>query len=202
MTPRAHTGRVIGGEFPSVLTCAQEGDEVAFATLWRDLNPALVRYLTVTGDPADDVASETWVTVVKGLRQFHGDEVAWRAWVFTTARRRAVDHGRRRTRAAQVDREWRRSVMDPGARDAADDALERIDTDEALSLVAQLPPLQAEVIMLRVLAGLSPATVAAVLGRSSGAVRVATHRGLRRLRELLEERGVTQSRLDALYPMT
>lgn len=183
-----------------MLARAREGDEVAFATLWRDLNPALVRYLTVTGDPAEDVASETWMSVVRGLPAFRGDEPAWRAWVFTTARRRAVDHGRRRTRAAEVDREWRQSVMDPGARDAADHALERIDTDEALRLVARLPALQAEVIVLRVVAGLPAVTVAAVLGRSPGAVRVATHRGLRRLRELLEERGVTPTRRETLYP--
>jgi RNA polymerase sigma-70 factor (ECF subfamily) len=194
--------RVIGEEFATVLARAQEGDEVAFATLWRDLNPALLRYLSVSGDPADDVASETWMSVVKGLPRFRGEEIAWRAWVFTTARRRATDQGRRRTRVATHDREWHRSVMDPGAQDPADATLERIGTDEALRLVAQLPRVQAEVIMLRVVAGLPAVAVAAVLGRSPGAVRVATHRGLQGLKALLDERGVTQSRPDALHPAT
>jgi hypothetical protein len=36
--------RVIGEEFASVLACAQRGDEAAFARLWLDVNPALVRY--------------------------------------------------------------------------------------------------------------------------------------------------------------
>lgn len=184
-----------------MLARAQEGDEAAFATLWRDLNPALVRYLRVAGDPADDVASETWLSVVKGLPAFRGDEVAWRGWVFTTARRRAVDHGRRRSRALELDRQWRQSV-DPGAPDASDRALERIDTDEALRLVAELPRLQAEVIVLRVVAGLPAVAVGRVLGRSPGAVRVATHRGLQRLRELMDERDVTLSRPEALHPTT
>jgi RNA polymerase sigma-70 factor (ECF subfamily) len=39
--------------------------------------------------------------------------------------------------------------------------------------------------VLRVVAGLSPAQVGAILGCSPGAVRVAVHRGLRRLAELL-----------------
>ena len=94
---------VIGEDFPTVLARAQQGDEEAFETLWRDLNPALLRYLSVNGEPAEDVASDTWATVVKGLRRFKGDESAWRAWVFITARRRAVDAGRRRTRAAQLE---------------------------------------------------------------------------------------------------
>jgi RNA polymerase sigma-70 factor (ECF subfamily) len=58
-----------------------------------------------------------------------------------------------------------------------------------------LAPDQAEVIFLRVLAGLDVEDVAAVLGKTPGAVRVLQHRALRRLREQLATelaRGVTQ----------
>lgn len=175
-----------------VLERAQHGDETAFAALWRDLNPAVVRYLSVASDAADDVAADTWVTVVKGLARFTGDENAWRAWVFTTARRRAVDAGRRRTRAADRDRSFEPwPVFGGDADDPADVVARRIDTDAALALVAALSPLQAEVVVLRVVAGLSVEDVARVVGRSNGAVRVAHHRGLGRLRELLADRGVT-----------
>jgi hypothetical protein len=76
---------VIGEEFASVLARAQRGDEAAFACLWLDVNPALVRYLrVVSGEVDEDVAAETWVTVVRGLARFRGDEMAWRGWVFTT----------------------------------------------------------------------------------------------------------------------
>lgn len=175
-----------------VLERAQHGDETAFAALWRDLNPAVVRYLSVASDAADDVAADTWVTVVKGLARFAGDENAWRAWVFTTARRRAVDAGRRRTRAADRDRSFEPwPVFGGDADDPADVVVRRLDTDAALALVAALSPLQAEVVVLRVVAGLSVEDVARVVGRSNGAVRVAHHRGLGRLRELLADRGVT-----------
>jgi hypothetical protein len=93
-----HTAVVIGEDFHSVLSRAQGGDEEAFESLWRDLNPALLRYLGLNGEAAEDVASDTWASVVKGLRRFTGDESAWRGWVFITARRRAVDAGRRRSR--------------------------------------------------------------------------------------------------------
>src|SRR4249919_2093984 len=62
---RVDHGLVLGEDFASVLACAQRGDEAAFARLWRDLNPALLRYLSLGGDPAEDVASDTWATVVK-----------------------------------------------------------------------------------------------------------------------------------------
>jgi hypothetical protein len=53
---------MMGEEFPAVLAAAQDGGEDAFAALWRDGNPALLRYLRVTAqDAAEDVAAETWV---------------------------------------------------------------------------------------------------------------------------------------------
>jgi len=189
---------VIGEDFASVLARAQQGDEEAFACLWRDLNPALLRYLGLNGEAAEDVASDTWATVVKGLRRFKGDESAWRAWVFITARRRAVDAGRRRARAAQVEHAGRSLPVENLPIDPADVVAASLDTDAALRLVARLSPLQAEVIVLRVLTGLSTGEVAKIVGRSPGAVRVAAHRGLRRLEEILTAQGVTPARSEAL----
>lgn len=182
---------MLGDDFASVVASAQEGDEAAFARLWRDLNPALLRYLSLGGDPADDIASDTWVTVTKGLRRFRGDEAAWRAWVFTTARRRAIDAGRRRARAADREVAWRQWQVETIGADPADSVAARLDTDAALRLVGQLSPLQAEVIVLRVLTGLPVDEVARIVGRSPGAVRVAAHRGLRRLEQILAAQGVT-----------
>jgi RNA polymerase sigma-70 factor (ECF subfamily) len=187
---------VIGAEFETVLAGARNGDEVAFARLWRDLNPPLLRYLSLGGDTADEVAAETWLTVVRGLDTFTGDETGWRAWVFTTARRRAVDAARRRGREARFGRrpaEWVATV-----RDCADDVIDTLTTQEAVALVRRLPPLQAEVVLLRVVAGLPVSEVADVLGRTPGAVRVAAHRGLRALADLVAPAGVTLAEAAAL----
>jgi RNA polymerase sigma-70 factor, ECF subfamily len=183
---------VIGAEFESVLAAAQEGSEAAFSRLWRDGNPALLRYLRVTTpQAAEDVAAETWLQVVRGLAGFRGDEQGWRAWLFTTARRRAIDEARRRSRRPAKALEETLPGRLPAAPDAADLVLEHIDTRSTLSLVARLPPHQAEVILLRVVAGLDNETVAQMLGRSPGAVRVAAHRGLRAMARILAEADVT-----------
>jgi len=79
---------VIGNEFGNVLDRAQRGDESAVACLWYDINPALKRYLRViAGEVNEDVVARTWGVVGRGLTCFRGDEIAWRSWVFATARR-------------------------------------------------------------------------------------------------------------------
>src|ERR1700736_889341 len=89
----------MGDEFAAVLEAAQDGSENAFSALWHDANPGLLRYLRLMAPRvAEDVAAETWAHVVRGLAAFRGDEAAWRAWLFTTARRRVIDDARRSAR--------------------------------------------------------------------------------------------------------
>jgi len=181
---------VIGEGFAAALTAAQEGNEAAFSLLWRDTNPALIRYLRVMApEVAEDVAADAWVTVLRGLTAFRGDEQAWRAWVFTVSRRRVIDQRRRAARRPTAPLDELRA--EPATADAADEAIERIGTRAALAMLAELPPLQAEVILLRVVAGLDTDVVARLVNRSQGAVRVAAHRGLRRLADIAAQAGVT-----------
>jgi RNA polymerase sigma-70 factor, ECF subfamily len=185
-------GAVLGEEFPAVLEAAQRGSEPAFTRLWLDANPSLVRYLRVIApESAEDVAADTWLQVVRGLRRFRGDEAAWRAWLFTTARRRMIDASRRRSRRREEPLHDVPAEALPLTADAADEAMERLGTQSAIALLSRLPRLQAEVILLRVVAGLDTNAVARLLGRSPGAIRVAGHRGLRRLAEILSGAGVT-----------
>jgi RNA polymerase sigma-70 factor (ECF subfamily) len=179
---------VFGPRFAEVLEAARAGDDASFAALWRDLNPALVRYLRVIAPhDADDLASETWATVTAALDRFTGDETAFRGWVFVTARRRAVDHFRRERRrpAMPVDPEQLREAL-VAVRTPSDDVLDALGTEEALAIVATLPPDQAEVVALRTIAGLDVDQVAEVIGKRPGAVRVLAHRGLKNLAKKLD----------------
>ncbi len=183
---------MIGEEFASLLAAAQAGGEAAFSRLWRDANPALLRYLRVIAPGAEeDIAAETWVHVVRRLPSFRGDEQAWRAWLFTTARRRAIDQARHRSRRPEVPLDDVTAARLPGSADCAEAALESLSTAAAIALVSGLPRLQAEVILLRVVAGLDTESVARMLRKKPGAVRVAAHRGLRKLAQITADTGVT-----------
>jgi RNA polymerase sigma-70 factor, ECF subfamily len=181
----------IGESFDVVLDAARTGAEWAITELYRDLQPAVVRYLRARAPGEhDDLASEVWLGVAGGLARFHGDEAAFRRYVFTLAHRRVVDH-------------WRARARDPHARvprgedeltpDAEDEAIENLTTSAALDLVrTHLPPDQADVVLLRVVAGLTADDVARIVGKRAGTVRVLQHRGLRRLARVLDRERVTR----------
>jgi RNA polymerase sigma-70 factor (ECF subfamily) len=187
---------VLGPEFPEVMRAAARGDETAFARLWRDGQPPLLRYLRViTSEGAEDVASEVWLEVSRGLARFRGGESEFRAWLFTTARRRVIDLRRYTARHPVLVTADQHDLDRPAPGDTAAAALERMSTDAALELIASLPREQAEIIVLRVIAGLDAAQVARIIGKRPGAVRVAAHRGLRTLAARLSaasDQGVTR----------
>jgi RNA polymerase sigma-70 factor (ECF subfamily) len=184
----------LGESFPAVLAAASAGDPDAFAQLWRSTHPLLLRYLRVTaGDVAEDIASETWLKVMKNLGSFAGDEQGFRAWLTVVARNTARDNARAAVRRPETPAAELPPSRTSGP-DAADEALERLGTEKALRLLATLPPAQAEMVALRVIIGLEPVEVARIVGRSPGAVRVAVHRALATLAERLTagvRKGVT-----------
>jgi RNA polymerase sigma-70 factor, ECF subfamily len=187
-----HTLHVVGEDFAALVAAAQNSSEEAFSVLWRDANPALLRYLRVIApEVAEDVAAETWVQVVRGLGKFTGDEAAWRAWLFTTARRRLLDQARLRKRHPAEPLDEISAAEIPRSPDAEQIAMDNLATESAVALLSQLPTQQAEAILLRVVAGLDTDVVAEMLGRSPGAIRVAAHRGLKKLQSLLSGAGVT-----------
>jgi RNA polymerase sigma-70 factor (ECF subfamily) len=177
---------MIGDGFDEVLEAAAGGDERSFAVLWRDLQPGLLRYLRVVASAAaEDLASETWLDVVRGLARFEGGELGFRAWVFTVARHRVTDWRRRTARQPSIPVPAELLPQQAAPDDPAKQAMEAISTEAALALISQLPPDQAEVVALRSVAGLDVARVAEILGKRPGAVRVLAHRGLRRLADRL-----------------
>lgn len=179
----------MASEFESRLSGAKAGDEACFVELFRSIQPALLRYLTtIGGSLAEDVASETWVSVVKGLGRFSGDEAGWRAWVFTIARSRLYDAQRRAARTPHTVEEDSELTSRPDDVDVEASVEEIFSTEAALALIKTLPKDQAEAVLLRHVAGLDVARAAKVLGKRPGAVRVAAHRGLRRLADVLAKR--------------
>jgi RNA polymerase sigma-70 factor, ECF subfamily len=169
------------GVLDAALARASAGDEAGFLQLWRALQPSLLRFLRVIGcDDPEDVASETWLQVVRDLPRFSGDETDFRRWLFTIGRHRAIDAARARARRPVTS-------VSSGLEILADhqlveeQVLDGMSVQQALGLLADLSADQAEAVALRVIAGLETPDVARILGKSAGAVRVALHRGLKTL---------------------
>jgi RNA polymerase sigma-70 factor (ECF subfamily) len=152
------------------------------------VQPGLLRYLRgLVGADAEDVASEAWLQIVRdlpGLRDTHG----FRGWAATIARHRALDHLRHHKRRPAVATPIEDLVQLPAhGGDPGEEAITAVSTEAAVALIASLPRDQAEAVLLRVVMGLDAKAAGAVLGKRPGSVRVAAHRGLRRLAARLAE---------------
>ncbi|MCP3912083.1 MAG: RNA polymerase sigma factor [Actinomycetia bacterium] len=166
----------------TVIDRAKDGDEQAFGLLFRENHAILVRYAGGLGTRnPEDVVSQVWFEVARSIGSFEGDESNFRGWIFTICRRRVIDAHRTRSRRPETP------VAEPAAPHPSPPADEELDAaDRAVELMASLPRAQAEVIMLRVIAGLSVEEVAELTDRRPGTVRVLAHRGLRQLAKLLQ----------------
>jgi RNA polymerase sigma-70 factor (ECF subfamily) len=186
-------------ELDDLVVGARAGNEGALSALYREFQPALLGFLTglVPGE-AEDLAAETWIDVVRILPKLEGGGAGFRRLLFTVARRRAIDHGRTRRRrrtelAGTFEIQGQFAGGDPAEvvtnRDAA-----RLAIDQIRALLSDA---QAEVVILRVLSGLSVAEVARIVGRRPTTVSVLQTRGLQRLAAKLGETpGQAQDRSD------
>lgn len=185
------TGGDHPGDVPITATdehvlAAQRGDEDAFVVVYRHVNPALHRYLRVlVGSDAEDVAAETWTQVCRDLASFSGDLDSFRGWVTRIGRNRALDHLRGRQRRPSVPVAPEDLWFLDGPTDVAQEVTDTMSTEAALALVARLPREQAEAVMLRVVLDFDARSAGEIVGRSAGAIRTATYRGLRTLAGLV-----------------
>jgi RNA polymerase sigma-70 factor, ECF subfamily len=176
-------------DLSEAVRAAQQGDEQAFRALYRDMQPRLLRYLrTMVGDDAEDVASEAWLHIARDLAGFSGDSDGFRGWAATIARHRAMDHQRRHRRRPQTAPTPVEDLGDLAAGENTEQsAIDTVSTQAAVAMIADLPPDQAEAVMLRVVMGLDAESAGRVLGKKAGAVRTAAYRGLRKLATRLEQ---------------
>jgi RNA polymerase sigma-70 factor, ECF subfamily len=149
------------------LGAARDGNSWALAALYRALHGKLLRYVAAL-DPrlADIVTEQVWRDISHGLKTFEGTEAEFTAWAFALARRQLV------------------KARELAPEDAGDgNALERFDqrTKAALQRLAGLPEDEADILLLRVVAGLSAEEVAWIVAKPRAVVHALQQRGIERL---------------------
>jgi RNA polymerase sigma-70 factor (ECF subfamily) len=176
-----------GGEpDDDLVAAAKRGDPGAFEALYDAYAARVLGYVRGLGvtDPEDTV-SEVFVSVVRGLPRFRGTDNDFPAWLFTIAHRRAVDAHRRRTQRREESTDPTTLPELEPTIDALDEVDTRLSPSAATQALARLTTDQREVILLRVVADLSVAEAAAVLGKKPGAIKTLQRRALASLRRLL-----------------
>jgi RNA polymerase sigma factor (sigma-70 family) len=166
--------------FLPALERARAGEPAGFDALVRHLDPRLVGFARARGaDDPEGLADDVLVQMCRSIGSFEGNLAQLRGWVFTIARNRLVDERRRTARRVDV------RPTEPDRLPDAPALEERLDADERErvdALLAGLTDDQREIVVLRVVVGLSVEETAAAVGRRPGAVRALQHRALRTLR--------------------
>jgi RNA polymerase sigma-70 factor, ECF subfamily len=172
---------------PDLHLLAGQGRPDAIEALLRQIRPAIVRYcrsrLARTGSlDEDDVAQEVCLALLSALPSYRDMGRPFGAFVFAIAAHKVADAARGAARSP---------LPVPVLPDLPDRCLgpeetvvAGVDARQARVLLASLPAGQRRLLLLRVVAGLSAEDTGYVLDMSPGAVRVAQHRALLRLRAL------------------
>lgn len=133
---------------------------------------------------ADDVAQEVCIAVHAALARYRDEGRPFEAFVYRIAANKVADAQRAFYRAAVPIADVPDSVeSSPGPEEMAERA---VDAQQVRALLGQLPEQLRELLVLRVAVGLSAEETGRALGMTAGAVRVAQHRAMQKLRKLAQ----------------
>jgi RNA polymerase sigma-70 factor (ECF subfamily) len=183
-----------------LVRAAMAGDRDAVERLLTVVRPHVVRYCRARLGPptrwpsADDVAQEVCLAVLTGLPGYRFGGKPFLAFVQGVAAHKVIDAHRAFTRTRRDP-----DVDTPDSEDTTEGPEQHVLraelSGELRRLLDELPDKQREIVVLRVALGLSAVETAATVDSTPGAVRVAQHRGLARLRLALTGAGSGSARI-------
>ena len=175
----------------ALVSAAVNGDPIAIDEMLRWIRPLVLRYCRTrvggqerTFTSADDVAQEVCIAVLTALPGYRDQGRPFLAFVYGIAAHKVADAHR------SAARNRTEPVPDvPDTTDLADGPEAQVMNGEFAGRMARLlesvSDKQREILHLRIVVGLSVEETAEAVGSTPGAVRVAQHRALNRLRDLL-----------------
>jgi RNA polymerase sigma-70 factor (ECF subfamily) len=170
----------------ALLAEAARTDPSAFAELYERYYPRVYRYVYHrVGDSTDaeDVTALVFMKALEALPGYQSRRNGFAPWIFRISRNAVVDHYRRRRKQSPLeDLEHFSTDGDPVA-----GTLRNERRDELRLMVHQLSPEQRDVVLLRYAADLSFSEIAATMKKNEPAVRMLLHRGLRKLKAVMDD---------------
>ncbi|GAB2627070.1 sigma-70 family RNA polymerase sigma factor [Prescottella soli] len=184
-----------GEELNSAVAAAAQGDRNALAQVLQTIRPLVVRYCRARVGAAergnlspDDVAQEVCLAVMTALPRYQDQGRPFMAFVYGIAAHKVADAHRN---AARNKSDPVAEVPDVvSSEDGPEDrALSSETSRQVNALLATLPEKHREILVLRLVVGLSAEETAAAVGSTAGAVRVAQHRAIAKLKKEVTRAG-------------
>ncbi|MCW2686200.1 MAG: polymerase, sigma-24 subunit, subfamily [Mycobacterium sp.] len=179
---------ISGERLDAVVAEAVAGSRDALREVLETIRPIVVRYCRArvgtterSGLSADDVAQEVCLAAITALPRYKDQGRPFLAFVYGIAAHKVADAHRSaaRNRAEPTDALPERFSIDAGPEQMAIEGESAARMSELLQI---LPDKQREILILRVVVGMSAEETAEAVGSTAGAVRVAQHRALARLK--------------------
>lgn len=166
-----------------LISKAAAGDKQAFGDLYLLHLQPIYRYIyyqVSQHEEAEDLTELVFTKAWGALPDYDQRGVPFQAWLYRIARNTVIDSYRTHKPATPLDSQWSLQDPTPGPEAAAiTGEQEQLVREALLKLDADYQ----QILLLRFVAGLSHAEVAAVMERSEGAARALQHRALAALRD-------------------
>lgn len=187
--------KLTGGELDEAVRAARQGDRAALTSVLESVQEPILRYCRGrigVGErhlfSADDVAQEVLMAVMTALPRYEDQGKPFMAFVYGIASHKVADAmrvaGRVKSDPTDDVPEVIATVGGPEQMALDADASRRMR-----ELLSVLPDKQREVLVLRLVVGMSAEETAEAVGSTPGAVRVAQHRALAKLKEQIRKAG-------------
>jgi RNA polymerase sigma-70 factor, ECF subfamily len=185
---RAATRTSEAARVRSLVGRAQSGDRAALSDLYLIHFDRIYGYLHLSvrsRHDAEDLTTQVFLRMIESIGAFRWQSAPFSAWLFRIAHNLAIDH-LRSTRRWQPCAEVPERQADEGA-SAESSALESIGRASMGELIEALSPEQQQVLTLKFVFDFANAEVAAILGKTEGAVKSLQHRALVSLERQIEK---------------
>lgn len=164
---------------------AQRNPE-AFAVLYERYMPNVYRYIlnrVSNVQDAEDLTTQTFIAALRGLATYNADS-QFLTWVLGIARHKIADFFRHRIPAVSLEQasDLRASHLSP-----EDAAHQTLQLERVIACLATISADRAEAITLRIFGGLHVTEIAQLMNRSEDAVYALLSRGMRDLRQRMQE---------------
>lgn len=168
---------------------AQQGDKTAYHKLLVAITPFLRRFVQgriFNHDAIEDIVQEILLAIHKSRHTYNADD-PFERWMYGVARYKMIDYLRKMTRHTQ--KEILTDNFETFLHIPSNSNKEGVLAQDLEDAMAQLPDRQRKIINMMKLDGYSVAETAAEMKMSEGAVKVAAHRGYKKMQDWLVKHG-------------